>query len=143
MAGSAPTTLEARRELTVRAHIEAENQHDVASTVATFARPQYNVVPFGAVTDGQEAVTDLLSSLFVGFPDFHVELETLHHAARAVIVEVRLMGTHLGPWAGLDPTRRTIDVPACAIFDFEGDSLLCERVYFDFATMLRQLGAMA
>ena len=27
-----------------------------------------------------------------------------------------------------------------AIFEFEGDGLVCERVYFDSATILRQLG---
>jgi hypothetical protein len=27
-----------------------------------------------------------------------------------------------------------------AVFLFEGDSLVCERVYFDAATILRQLG---
>jgi len=32
--------------------------------------------------------------------------------------------------------------PVACIFDFEEDRLVCEKVYFDFATMLRQLGAL-
>jgi len=29
-----------------------------------------------------------------------------------------------------------------ALFFFEGDRIVCERVYFDSATILRQLGLM-
>jgi len=28
------------------------------------------------------------------------------------------------------------------LFEFDEDRLLCERVYFDFATVLRQLGVI-
>jgi hypothetical protein len=34
-----------------------------------------------------------------------------------------------------------VDVRFCAVFDFEEDRMLCERLYFDLATMMRQLGA--
>jgi hypothetical protein len=35
-----------------------------------------------------------------------------------------------------------MDVRGAVIFEFEEDRLLCEKVYFDFATVLQQLGAM-
>ena len=35
-----------------------------------------------------------------------------------------------------------MDVPLAAIFEFDEDRLTCEKVYFDFATVLRQLGAL-
>jgi len=34
-----------------------------------------------------------------------------------------------------------MEVQAACIFVFEGDLLVCEKVYFDHATVLRQLGA--
>jgi steroid delta-isomerase-like uncharacterized protein len=132
-----------RREAIVRGHIDAENRHDAAATTATFHRPRYDVVPFGAISDGSQAVTDLLSGLFEGFPDFHVELLALHHSDTVVAIEVRLTGTHRGQWAGLAPTGKPIDIRTAAFFEFEDDRLLCERVYFDFATLLRQVGAIA
>jgi predicted ester cyclase len=52
-----------------------------------------------------------------------------------------MTGTHHGPWAGMEPTGKAMDVPLCCIFDFEGEGLVCERVYFDFAMLQRQLGA--
>jgi hypothetical protein len=34
-----------------------------------------------------------------------------------------------------------MEVAAALFFLFEGEGLVCERVYFDHATVLRQLGA--
>jgi predicted ester cyclase len=54
-----------------------------------------------------------------------------------------MRGTHRGPWAGIPPTGRRIDVPVMSLFKFDGDKLEGEKVYFDMATLLRQLGALA
>ena len=35
-----------------------------------------------------------------------------------------------------------MEVAAVLIFVFEGDKLVCEKVYFDHATILRQIGAI-
>jgi SnoaL-like polyketide cyclase len=51
-----------------------------------------------------------------------------------------LYGTHEGPFRGLPPTGRSFEMRFCALFLFEGDRLVCERVYFDAGTVLRQLG---
>src|SRR6476659_7066321 len=68
------------------------------------------------------------------------ELVALHHADDAVIVEFDLLGTHKGTFRGLPPTGRAFRCRMAAIFEFEGEGLVCERVYFDSATILRQLG---
>jgi steroid delta-isomerase-like uncharacterized protein len=133
----------ARREATIRAHAEAENRRDAAATLKTFHRARYEVVPLGEPVDGAANVHDLLQGLFEGFPDFHAEIERLHHSDGAVAAEVRMQGTHRGPWAGIPATGRRIDVPVLSLFLFEGDKLVCEKVYFDMATLMRQLGALA
>lgn len=130
-----------RREAAVRAHVEAENRHDVDGVVATFHRPRYDVVPLGAVSDGADAVHNFLTGVMTGFPDFGAHVAALHHADDAVIVEGSFSGTQTGPWAGLPPSGRSVDVRFCAVFDFDEDRMLCERLYFDLATMMRQLGA--
>lgn len=135
--------LRERRERLVREHIEAENAHDIARTLATFHRPRYEVAPFGAPNDGAESVHDLLQSMFTAFPDFHVEVAHLHHADHAVIVEFVLTGTHRGLFAGVAPSGRRICLPVVGIFDFAYDKLMCERVFFDLATVLRQIEPLA
>jgi steroid delta-isomerase-like uncharacterized protein len=74
------------------------------------------------------------------FPDQRNELVALHHADDAVIVEANLFGTHDGPFRGLPPTGRKFEMRFCAVFVFEQERLVCERVYFDSNTVLRQLG---
>jgi len=134
--------LRARRDAVVKAHIDAETiQHDVAAALATFHHPRYEVPAMGAVVDGGEAVHGLLTQLLGAFPDFWLERIAVHHADYAVIVECRFGGTHRGPWAGIAATGNPIEVQAACIFVFEGDRLMCEKVYFDHATILRQLGA--
>ncbi len=133
--------LRQRREAIVREHIEAENSHDVSRAIATFHHPRYEVAPFGSPNDGAESVHQLLSGMFAAFPDFHVAVPRLHHADEAVVVEFVMTGTHRGPFAGLPPTGRRIEVPLVGIFDFEDDRLMCEKVYFDMATLMRQLQA--
>lgn len=140
MPDSAPG-LRARREAVVRAHADAENRHDVEATLRTFHKPRYEVVPMGGPIDGADAVRALLGGLLAGFPDFHAEIETVHHADSAVVAEIRMTGTHRGPWAGVPASGKRIDVPSACVFVFDEDRLLCERVYFDMATLLRQIGA--
>jgi steroid delta-isomerase-like uncharacterized protein len=95
----------------------------------------------GIVHDGKEAVGELLSGIFKGFPNFTVDVDKTYHSEEAVILEVRMKGTHLGDWAGLKATGRSMDVPVVCIFEFDRDRLTCEKVYFDMSTLVNQLTA--
>ncbi len=76
------------------------------------------------------------------FPDQRNEIHTLRHADDAVVVEFDLLGTHLGAFVGFEPTGRTFRCRMAAIFEFDRDRIVCERIYFDAATILRQLGLL-
>jgi limonene-1,2-epoxide hydrolase len=107
-------SLREKREAIVLEHVNAENRHDVAASVATFHAPRYQVLPMGIIHDGKQAVEELLSGVFTGFPDFRVDIKA---------------------------TGRSMDVPVVCIFEFNEDKLLCEKVYFDMATLVNQLTA--
>lgn len=133
--------LRARREAIVREHMESENRHDFDATIATFKHPRYEIIPTGDVYDGEEAVRGYFASSRSAFPDQRNELRALYHADDAVIVEFDLLGTHKGALRGvIPPTGKAFRCPVTAFFIFEGDRIVCERVYFDSATILRQLG---
>jgi steroid delta-isomerase-like uncharacterized protein len=132
--------LRAAREATVRRHMESENVHDFDVTIGTFRHPRYELVATGAVHDGEEAVRAYFKESRTAFPDQRNELISLRHADDGVIVEFWLLGTHRGPLAGIAPTGRAFRCRMAAFFLFEGADLVCERVYFDSATILRQLG---
>ena len=133
-------SLRERREAIVAEHLAAENRHDVEATIATFHHARYDVN--GQISDGETAVRDLLQELMAGFPDFQAEPRRLRHTDDAVIGEARVTGTHDGPFAGIPATGRRVDYPLVGIFEFEDDRLVCEKVYFDSGTILRQLGVL-
>jgi steroid delta-isomerase-like uncharacterized protein len=134
------TDLRTRREAVVREHMESENRRDFEATLRTFAHPRYELVATGQVFDGADAVRQYYAASRGAFPDQRNVVHALHHADDAVIVEFDLLGTHGGEFLGTPPTGRTFTCRMAAVFLFAGDRIVCERVYFDAATILRQLG---
>ena len=124
----------------MREHMESENRHEFDVTLRTFAHPRYELIATGEVYDGEEAVRGYYAASRAAFPDQRNEVRTLHHADNAVVVEFDLMGTHRGPLRGIPPTGREFTCRMIALFLFEGERIVCERVYFDTATILGQLG---
>ncbi len=141
MSASDPIALRTARESIVSAHVEAENAGDIDATIASFHAPRYHVVPMGVVSDGAQAVRDLIGGLIAAFPDFRFHVERMHHADAALIVEGTMTGTHRAEWAGIAARGRAMSVPAACFFDFDDDRLVNETVYFDFATLERQLAS--
>ena len=131
--------IRAHREALVRRHMEAENVHDFDAVIATFAHPRYELIATDQVHDGEAAVREYFRESRGAFPDQRNELIALHHADDAVIAEFWLLGTHRGPLMGIAPSGKAFRCRMAALFLFEGDSLVCERVYFDAGTILRQI----
>ena len=129
-----------KREEVVREHMDSENRHELDTTIATFERPRYELIGTGEVYDGTQEVERYFEQTRRAFPDQRNELLALHHTDDAVVVEAVVRGTHKGPLRNLPPTGREFELPILSIFLFDGDKLICERVYFDQATVLRQLG---
>jgi steroid delta-isomerase-like uncharacterized protein len=105
-----------------------------------FSRPQYQLVADGELYDGADRVHCFLAQNHTAFPDFVFEPTRVSPTTGAVLVEGRFTGTHLGPWRGLPATGRKVNFQMCLIFEFDGDSMTNEKVYFDLNTPLRQLG---
>jgi steroid delta-isomerase-like uncharacterized protein len=129
-----------KREAIVIEHMESENRHEFDVTLDTFEHPRYELIATGDVYDGPEEVSGYFEESRRAFPDQRNELLALHHSDDAVIVEAIIRGTHKGPLRSLPPTGREWESRICAMFLFEEDKLVCERVYFDQLTVLRQLG---
>jgi steroid delta-isomerase-like uncharacterized protein len=132
--------LRQHREAIVNRHLEAENQHDIEATIATFAHPCYEMN--GVTHDGAEAVREMHKTLTAALPDLQVTVDSLRHADDAVIVEARLIATHGGEWNGIPATGRRVDFGGVGIFEFDGDRLVREKVIFDSAVPLAQIGVL-
>jgi steroid delta-isomerase-like uncharacterized protein len=132
--------LRTKRENTCLAHMTAENAHDFDTAIDLFTRPRYDIVATGEVYDGSDQLHRFMHENVTAFPDFHYDVERMHHADDAIIVEGRYRGTHEGTWRGLPGTGRKVDFPMLIVFPFEGEDMLGERIFFDLETSLRQLG---
>ncbi|NOK15897.1 ester cyclase [Corallococcus carmarthensis] len=128
------------RQKLVLDHFHDEVKQDWDAVLSTFPHPHYELVPTMKVHDGDRTVRDYYRETRVAFPDQHHEIISFRHSDDAVIVEFWLMGTHLGPLGAIPPTGSRFRVRMSAYFIFdEAEKLVCERVYFDTLSMLRQL----
>ncbi len=91
--------------------------------------------------DGAEEVAGYYRTSRAAFPDQRNENVVLHQAEDAVIAEFDLLGTMKGELRGIEPSGRGFSCRMCALFLFEPGSarIVCERIYFDQATIARQL----
>jgi steroid delta-isomerase-like uncharacterized protein len=128
------------REAVVREHMEAENRHDFDAVIDTFDHPRYELVATGQVYDGEEEVRGYFAASRGAFPDQRNELVAMHSTEAGVWVELDLFGTHEGEFLGFAPTGRSFRCRMAALFVFEGERIVAERVYFDSLTILSQLG---
>ncbi len=131
-----------QREAVIREHMASENRLDFDATLKTFRHPRYELVARGRVFDGEQEVRQYYAASRSAFPDQRNEIHSIRHADDAVIVEFDLLGTHQGEFAGFAATGRAFRCRMVAIFEFEADLIVCERVYFDSATIQRQLGLL-
>ena len=129
---------EAREEL-LRTHLSAHNAGDIDGVLATFSRPRIELIASGRVLEGADAVRSYLEERRRSFPDQHFEVICHHHSDDAVVSEHWMTGTHLGDLHGVDPTGRRFKARMAAIFEFDGDRLVNQRLYYDAGTIARQL----
>ena len=131
--------LRARRQQIVSEHMRVENAGDADAVVKTFDRPYYDLVAPSLIYEGAQSVHDRVTALAAAMPDAHVEAVHLHHCDDAVIVETRTTGTHRGTLMDVPANGRPFEVRGVAIFIFEGERLVGERVYYDRQTLLEQI----
>ena len=123
-------------------HVRMENAHDLDGVLATFGKlAHYDDSPWNELHEGREGVRNFYAELMRVVPDLSIEIVRRHVADETVLLEVMVRGTHLGTWRGLPATGRRVEFPVCGVYSFnEDNSLAGEKIYYDRATVLRQLG---
>jgi steroid delta-isomerase-like uncharacterized protein len=133
--------LRQRRLEVIREHMDTEVTQEFDRTLATFnGHPHYEIIATGQVFDGDQEVMDYYRMTRTAFPDQRHDNVRHHVADEAVIVEFDLLGTNLGEFYGLPPTGKAFRVPIIAVFFFDGDRIVNERIYFDSASLVIQIG---
>jgi len=133
--------LRQRRLAVIHEHMDTEVAHEFDRTLATFnGHPRYEIMATGQVYDGDDEVMAYYRTTRTAFPDQRHDNSRFHVTDDAVIVEFELLGTNLGEFYGLPPTGKSFRVPVIAVFFFDGDRVVNERIYFDSASLVTQIG---
>ncbi len=134
--------LRARRLELIHEHFRSEVTQEFELTLATFNGhpPHYEIVPTGQVFDGDDEVMGYYRTTRTAFPDQRHDNARFHVTDDTVIVEFDLLGTNLGEFYGLPPTGKSFRVPIIAVFFFDDARIVNERIYFDSASLVTQIG---
>jgi steroid delta-isomerase-like uncharacterized protein len=102
-------------------------------------------LPTGTL-EGKTAVRDNFVRPFIAaFPGNVHSIRNLAHAKNLVAVEWSFEATHKGAFANIEATGKKVQVPGCSFYEYDLGTrkIPAGRIYFDFATLLRQIGAAA
>jgi steroid delta-isomerase-like uncharacterized protein len=95
---------------------------------------------------GKTAVRDNFVRPFIAaFPGNVHAIRNLAHAKNLVAVEWSFNAVHKGAFASVEATGKEVQVPGCSFYEYDLGTrkIPAGRIYFDFATLLRQIGVGA
>ena len=131
-------------------HIGYEfSSRDVSSTIATMVRDAYvNHIPVMTGGYGHEALRRFYQEDFISpMPaDTSIQLVARTLGQDRLVDEIIFSFTHTTemPWMlpGVPPTGRRVEVPLVVVVGFRDGKLAHERIYWDQASVLKQIGLL-
>lgn len=127
----------------INGHIAAENAQDLKALLAGMTKDCFNyIVPDPhPMYAGPDEVAKRYRALWATFPDLSVKMRRIVSVgAKYAVSEHTLSGTQRGPLFGVPPTGKRVEVGTAVVWDIVNGRVRGETVYFDVATMLRQIG---
>jgi len=94
----------------------------------------------GDKSRGPEEVKQMLNFIYHTAFDAHAETKNLIITGTNAVFEAEFVGKHIGEFANIPPTNKTVRVPLCVVYDIEGDKIKSARIYFEIPALLAQLG---
>lgn len=131
-------------------HLKGEFEtKDVEATLATMNEDAYvNHMPVNTGARGKEALRIFYRDDFIpSWPD-DLNMTPVNRVVGngQLVDELHVTFTHSKPmdWflPNIPPTYRKIAVDFVVVVQFRGDKLACERIYWDQAAVLRQVGLL-
>jgi carboxymethylenebutenolidase len=132
------------------AHLDAEfAAGDAEATLATMVDDAYvNHVPVGTGGRGKDELRPFYRDVFIpSWPD-DLEMRPTHRVVggAGLVDELHVVFTHAKrmDWflPGVEPTNRRVESDFVVVVEFRGDLLACERIYWDHARVLRDVGLL-
>ncbi len=119
--------------------VYGERNVDVIDEVAA---PDFTGSIPGRTFESTEAWKAYNRGSLAAFPDFVYTTHDLFAEGDRVALRWTLTGTHLGPYGGLEPTGKRVDVSGIFICQCANGRIVKSWGVWDTATVMRQLGAL-
>ena len=128
-----------------RRHLLAENEQDLAATLATLhPECRFDDLATGQTWHGRDGAAAHYRQWWTTF-DVEVRRgkgqRPYTTADDVYIGEATWHGRPVGRFLGIEPTGKTIVQPFIVILSFRDGLMLGERFHYDLASLLRQIGA--
>lgn len=88
---------------------------------------------------GPEAIEALGTELYSEMFEAEAEVFNVVVNESTGVVEFNFTGIHKGEFVGVRATRKTVNVPAVAIYDVAGDEITAVRVFLPIHLLLEQI----
>jgi len=129
-------------------HLKGEfESKDVEATLATMVEDAYvNHMPVNTGGRGKDALRIFYQDDFIPSWPEDLQMTPVNRVVGEgqLVDELHLTFTHRKPmpWLlpNLPPTHKKIALDVVVVVQFRGDKLACERIYWDHASVLRQVG---
>ena len=99
----------------------------------------FTVMDTGEVTSGRAALVGLIDYLhrvaFAATPDFAAPVFAGHRA----MLEPVFVAPHVGEFAGIPATNRSVRLPYAVAYELDGDRIAALRIYLSMDALVRQL----
>ena len=122
---------------------ECFNRRDATRLLALWAEDFQFEGPLNSFS-GKERMRAQEQNLWTAFPDVQCEVQTFAATTDRATLVTRMRGTHHGPLQfgpqALQATGRSVDVTFAVHMWFRDGLIAGERVFFDTAGFMRQLG---
>jgi steroid delta-isomerase-like uncharacterized protein len=93
----------------------------------------------GEKHSGHEAVSQMLNFMYHVAFDAHAETNNLIVNETNAVFEADFVGKHIGEFAGIPATNKSVKVPLCVVYDIENDKINKARIYFEGPALMAQL----
>ena len=128
----------------LRTHMKAENAHQMEETLATLTPDcLFEDMALGQIFQGHAGAREYYQTWWDAFSTTAHPEHVYYTDQDFAIAEVHFHGTHTGSFLGIEPTGREVDIPIAIFVTFREGLMVGERMYWDVATLLRQIGVPA
>ena len=138
-----PRTKAKRNEKAARDYFQGLIDRDLEAMAAFWDEQTVeDIVPVG-ILRGPDELRQFFGELFTAMPDLETTIDRIVADATTAVVQWRQSGTFRGgPFMGIEPTGKHVEVRGCDVIQIEDGKLRRNTAFFDGAAFARAVGML-